>query len=648
MDTKTSLSGLDVIWSTDDRVAIFNGTTEMKEYKVKAGYDGKTTTTLTPVNKDFTAGTEGSDMDANVAFYPSSVINSCSKSETGFSLSVNLPNTIKYAPTSFGEGSMPMVAVTDSKNDYNLSFKNLFGIIKLQLKGDGVIVYSITISGNSDEKISGEASVSCSYGANPTISFDNYSNTSIVLNCGDGIELSPEKSTPFYIAVPPVKFTSGITMRVTTSKGIVEKKSSKSLEIERSKITPLSEVFIVCKQQENNQILYSTVDNEIMNFSETGNEIVSNEYMNGIGIITFKRDVNSIWLRSNNKLKTIVIPASARDIMFKDCGALASVVILNGLVDIQDNAFNGCKNLLTINIPNSVATIGKSAFDYCTSLTSINIPERVTSIADYTFSNCHNLSFVQIPKGVTRIGMGAFNGCRNLMTIDIPNSVTNIEKHAFVGCSSLTSIFIPKGVTCINSFMFSDCVSLTSVKIPEGVTSIENYSFASCISLVSVEVPKSVTTIREGAFKLCSHLKSIEIPDGVDVIPYYAFEGCINLSSVKIPSSVNTIYEGAFSRCENLASITIPEGVVSIGERAFSDCINLESVIIPASVSTIGMGAFFTKDKIINHIELYAKNPPSLNSFSFGSGQEIYVLPECVDIYMKNSSWNKYVIKPIE
>lgn len=579
MDTKTSLSGLDVIWSTDDRVAIFNGTTEMKEYKVKAGYDGKTTTTLTPVNKDFTAGTEGTDMDANVAFYPSSVISSCAKSEAGFSLSMNLPNTIKYTPTSFGEGSMPMVAVTDSKNDYNLSFKNLFGIMKLQLKGDGVIVYSIAISGNSDEKISGEASVSCSYRANPTISFDNSSNTSIVLNCGDGIELSPEKSTPFYIAVPPVKFTSGITMRVTTSKGIVEKKSSKSLEIERSKITPLSEVFIVCKQQENNQILYSTVDNEIMNFSETGNEIVSNEYMNGIGIITFKRDVNSIWLRSNNKLKTIVIPASARDIMFKDCGALASVVILNGLVDIRDNAFNGCKNLLTINIPNSVATIGKSAF---------------------------------------------------------------------VGCSSLTSIFIPKGVTCINSFMFSDCVSLTSVKIPEGVTSIENYSFASCSSLVSVEVPKSVTTIREGAFILCSHLKSIEIPDGVDVIPYYAFEGCINLSSVKIPSSVNTIYKGAFSRCENLASITIPEGVVSIGERAFSDCINLESVIIPASVSTIGMGAFFTKDKIINHIELYAKNPPSLNSFSFGSGQEIYVLPECVDIYMKNSSWNKYVIKPIE
>ena len=88
--------------------------------------------------------------------------------------------------------------------------------------------------------------------------------------------------------------------------------------------------------------------------------------------------------------------------------------------------------------------------------------------------------------------------------------------------------------------------------------------------------------------------------------------------------------------------------MVSIGPHAFSDCINLESVIIPASVSTIGMGAFFTKDKIINHIELYAKNPPSLSSFSFGSEQEIYVLPECVDTYMKNSSWNKYVIKPIE
>lgn len=52
-DTKTSLKGLDVIWSNDDRVAIFNGTVRAKEYKVKDGYSGSTTTILTPVNQEF-------------------------------------------------------------------------------------------------------------------------------------------------------------------------------------------------------------------------------------------------------------------------------------------------------------------------------------------------------------------------------------------------------------------------------------------------------------------------------------------------------------------------------------------------------------------------------------------------------------------
>ncbi len=157
-DTKTSLKGLDVIWSSDDRVAIFNGTTVDKEYKVKDGCSGSTTTTLTPVNQDFTAGTEGSEMDGNVAVYPYSAVNSCRKTDDGYKLSVNFPSAIRYSPYSFGEGAMPMVAVTDSKDDYNLSFKNLCGLLKLQLKGDG-IVKSVKVYGNDNEPLCGNVSI---------------------------------------------------------------------------------------------------------------------------------------------------------------------------------------------------------------------------------------------------------------------------------------------------------------------------------------------------------------------------------------------------------------------------------------------------------------------------------------------------------
>lgn len=56
---------------------------------------------------------------------------------------------------------------------------------------------------------------------------------------------------------------------------------------------------------------------------------------------------------------------------FQDCTTLTSVVIPDGVTEIQDNAFQLCTNLKTVTIPASVTLLRNCAFDACPNLQSI-------------------------------------------------------------------------------------------------------------------------------------------------------------------------------------------------------------------------------------------------------------------------------------
>jgi hypothetical protein len=61
------------------------------------------------------------------------------------------------------------------------------------------------------------------------------------------------------------------------------------------------------------------------------------------------------------------------------CKSHASIVILNGIMTISNNAFDECKSLTSICIPNGITTIDNYAFRDCESLTSIMLPDTVTT-----------------------------------------------------------------------------------------------------------------------------------------------------------------------------------------------------------------------------------------------------------------------------
>ncbi len=78
---------------------------------------------------------------------------------------------------------------------------------------------------------------------------------------------------------------------------------------------------------------------------------------------------------SNEELKKIVIPASVTVIKegaFYGCD-LETVVLSEGLLEIQNSAFGACDCLKSVVIPDSVQSIGERAFSFCTSLEAVTL-----------------------------------------------------------------------------------------------------------------------------------------------------------------------------------------------------------------------------------------------------------------------------------
>ncbi|MBQ2240440.1 MAG: leucine-rich repeat domain-containing protein, partial [Alistipes sp.] len=92
-----------------------------------------------------------------------------------------------------------------------------------------------------------------------------------------------------------------------------------------------------------NEIWYTTTDGSKIHINT--NNLVSNSYNNGRGVLKFRDRVTII----------------------------------------GDGAFGGCSSLKSITIPDGVTEIGEYAFADCSSLTSITIPDSVTYIGGYAF-----------------------------------------------------------------------------------------------------------------------------------------------------------------------------------------------------------------------------------------------------------------------
>ena len=692
-DTRIELNGEGkTVWTQGDYASVFYRSNANQKWQ----YQGETGERIGAL-KRVAVGTKTADISRVVVVYPYSE-NYYINPET-CDVEATLPATQTYQKDSYGIGNNLMI----SSGYYNqFSLKNVLGWLKIQLKGNGQIVKSISLKGNNNEQIAGQLYVNSSdatsilasdmgvadddeNGAGGGLIFDDAIIKEVTLNCPDGAELQYLAATTFYIALPPQTFNNGITMTVTyADESTMVKTTSNSITIKRNVIQPMEELFYDGNEVPVYQLLYTTSDNQPLapkGEALDGVNIIENAYDPETGYISMKFDgkvtrIPTYFLESYSTLTSVVFPDCVEVIgesAFTFCRNLKDITFGKNLTTIEHGAFSsGCSR--TLNIPKGVTSIGATAFN--ASSNTIFYEGSLEEWCQISFGN-------ENATGVTkRLFTTEVDGIKEVTgDITLSSVVDCSARFAFCGLNEITSVTIAEGVETVGYCAFMNCNNLRKVTMPTTLKTIDDYAFKDCTNLEEINIPASLqrlglqsfysTNLRridiadlkawcniehgyEGNYSLFANgaglylnntlIEDLVIPDDWTKVGSYAFDNYQHLKSVVIPSSVETIESCAFSSCPNLTSITLSEGLKTLQYRAFHRSSAFTEITIPASVTNIEIEAFAFCSNL-KSVVLKPTTPPTLGRYDVfrenAVGRKLYVLDyDALDSY--KTTWSEY------
>ena len=188
--TKTQLGGsemLEVYWVENDQVKVYVG-------DLNATLDA-VIDVENPTSATFTGTAPAGILTS--AIYPASISTS-SENE------ILIPSTQSYVENNFSNNSMPMYAVIAKDAQDVMNFKNLCGVVVLNLTGTE-LVKKITLY--SEDKLSGNANIDYN-GGDPILMFSQTASNEVSLDCGEGVQLTEGTAKKFYFVVPPTESES--------------------------------------------------------------------------------------------------------------------------------------------------------------------------------------------------------------------------------------------------------------------------------------------------------------------------------------------------------------------------------------------------------------------------------------------------------
>ena len=604
-ETKTSLDGEgNVLWKMGDQVSIFAASTVNKQYQVTDDSDGKTAATLNQIPAG--GSVDGGKIGNNVAFYPYASTAGIEKSGVSYVISgVELPATQTYAAGSFGKGAFPMATVTSSTEDMNLKFKNVLGGLKLQLKGTSTIT-SITVTGNNNEILCGDAEVTTTYGGVPSIVLSDASAKTVTLNCGAGVTLDSETATPFIIALPPMTMTGGFTVVVTDTEGKqMQIKTTKPQTITRSNLLKMPAV---------NYVGTAVYSSEAFTITSTSSTSVSiNKYGSPADITLEYRKGTDSW--TPYTINTVVNLLNGECIQFRageggnESFSTSSSDYYNinvsgeGTVNLSGNIMSLLDRSRVIDSVPKYAFYKFCKSDKIVDASNLKLPATTLALGCYSsmFFGCTNLTTApELPATTLAPGcyLSMFFGCTNLTTApELPATTlaNSCYSSMFSGCTSLTTAPELPATTlateCYSS-MFSGCTSLTTApKLPATTLADFCYQsmFYSCTSLTKApDLPATTlaNSCYSSMFSGCTSLTTapaLPATTLADKCYYYMFYNCTSLTTAPaLPATTlaNYCYSTMFSGCTSLT--TAPElPATTLAEscyyKMFSGCTKLKS-----------------------------------------------------------------------
>lgn len=152
----------------------------------------------------------------------------------------------------------------------------------------------------------------------------------------------------------------------------------------------------------------------------------------------------------------------------------------------------------------TVTIIGEGAFYANQTVVSVIVPDGVIQIDGFAFSWCSNLESVKLGKSVEVISDMAFYDCKKLVEINLPDSLNIIGVEAFAWCQSLLKIIIPESICVVDNGAFSNTAWYENQ--PDGVVCVNNvlYDYKGYMPKNTViEVDEKITRINCSAFYDC-------------------------------------------------------------------------------------------------------------------------------------------------
>ena len=401
-----------------------------------------------------------------------------------------------------------------------------------------------------------------------------------------------------------------------------------------------------------------------INFPENLDSI-SQYAFQGSGIRSAKLPEGLTWIGASafskcGNLTYVSVPASATRIdggAFADNPRLSKVDFQAKVDSLPDSIFKNCPALTSFVIPDGVTTIGKAAFSE-SGLKTVTIPITVTKIEDNAFASTSltDVYFDGSQVEWEKITVGSGNDALRNANVHFarvhvcqPEKVADrveptcttagkLEYWRCDGCGKLYDdanctneltqgqLIIPKlghDMTKTEAveptywaagnnayYTCSRCGKVYKDEAGQTETTVEAETLEKLPGVASGECGEKLhwvltengTLVISGSGEMLSYsetevapwfryrmkINSLIVEKGITRVGYYAFYGCIKLTSVSLPEGVTVIGDSAFRNCTGLTEVRIPDGVTYLDPGAFYGCSGLISVDIPDSVKNFG------------------------------------------------------------
>lgn len=241
---------------------------------------------------------------------------------------------------------------------------------------------------------------------------------------------------------------------------------------------------------------------------------------------------------------------------FKNNKNIKSIVVSEGIKQVDFESFVGCSSLESIILPSTV-TDYQLCICGCSSLKELTFkrPYNIFNVhSNEACTDCNNLKQVTLPvdywaydmkfpQSVEEIILTEYAGVGDSSDVYVSNrEFPNLKKITLTETID-TIRFVPQTLEVINGL--------------EYVKEIKARAFKNCANIKELVIPNSVQTIGSNAFEGCTGLTEIIVPDSVTEFGEQVFMGCSNLENVVFSNNAK-LSAGVLSGCDSIKNITLP------------------------------------------------------------------------------------------